>query len=175
MVLVVSASLHPDSRSRLLAKACQERLSKAGREFEVLDLVDRPLPFCDGASAYGDEATQQAVEAVRRAHAIFFAAPVYNYDVNAAAKNLVELTGKAWTGKVVGILLAAGGRSSYMSGMGLANSLMLDFRCYIIPRFIYVTGQSFDDDRLTDQGIEVRLDQLVEETLRISDAIYPVA
>lgn len=174
MILVISASLHPNSRSRLLAKGCEERLVKAGRAFETLDLVDLPLPFCDGASAYADDATRQAVEAVTRANAIFFAAPVYNYDVNAAAKNLVELTGQAWTGKVVGLLLAAGGHGSYMSGMGLANSLMLDFRCYIIPRFIYVTGKAFEDDRLVDQGISERLDQLVEETLRISDAIRPV-
>jgi FMN reductase len=37
--------------------------------------------------------------------------------------------------KVVGFLCAAGGKSSYMSVMRLANSLMLDFRCLIIPHF----------------------------------------
>jgi NAD(P)H-dependent FMN reductase len=173
MDLVVSASLNPASRSRLLAEACQARLQRAGRPVELLDLAESKLPFCDGATAYGEPAAKHALAMVRRAHAVFFAAPVYNYDVNAAAKNLVELTGQAWTGKVVSFLLAAGGQGSYMSVMGLANSLMLDFRCLIIPRFIYATGEAFDQTRLIDEGITMRLDQLVEETLRISDAIRP--
>ena len=33
--------------------------------------------------------------------------------------------------------------SSYMSVMAYANSLMLDFRCVIIPRFVYATGSAF--------------------------------
>ena len=51
-----------------------------------------------------------AAELVAAARCVLLAAPVYNYDVNAAAKNLVELTGRAWEGKVVGLLLSAGGR-----------------------------------------------------------------
>lgn len=173
MVLVISASLHPESRSRLLARACHERLEVAGREVKLLDLAETPLPFCDGATAYGDPACKRALELVQGASAIFVAAPVYNYDVNAAAKNLVELTGRAWTGKVVALMLAAGGRSSYMSAMGLANSLMLDFRCLIIPRFIYATGEAFEGTQLTDEGIELRMDQLIAETLRVADALQP--
>ena len=71
------------------------------------------------------------------------ATPIYNYNVSSSAKNLVELTGKAWTDKVVGFLCAAGGRGSYMGCMGLANSLMLDFRSLILPRFVYATGDPF--------------------------------
>ena len=70
------------------------------------------------------------------------AAPVYNYDVSASAKNMIELTGNAWEDKMVGFLCAAGGMSSYMSVMAYANSLMLDFRCVIIPRFVYATGDT---------------------------------
>ena len=39
---------------------------------------------------------------------ILIAAPVYNYDVGAAVKNLIEHTGDAWTDKTVGFMLAAG-------------------------------------------------------------------
>ena len=74
---------------------------------------------------------------------IVVATPIYNYDASAAAKNLVELTGRAWQNKVVGFLCAAGGDGSYMSIMALANSLMLDFRCVIVPRFVYATGGAF--------------------------------
>jgi len=99
------------------------------------------------------------------------ASPVYNYDLNAAAKNLLELTGRNWIGKTVGFLLAAGGRSSYMSAMGFANSLMLDFRCVILPRFVYADGTSFDEESLTDPEIEARLDTLARSLTAIAPAV----
>ena len=49
----------------------------------------------------------RADRARRAADAILLAVPIYNYDVNAAAKNLVEHTGSAWENKIVGFLAAA--------------------------------------------------------------------
>lgn len=171
MQLVISSSLHPTSRSRILARSVAERLRSQDREVEIFDLSQRVLPPCDGATAYGDENVIALAELIREADAIYVASPVYNYDVNAAIKNAVELTGKAWTGKTVALLLAAGGQGSYMSAMGLANSLMLDFRCVIVPRFVYATGESFEGDSLADEEITRRVDTLVAETLKLSDAL----
>jgi len=175
MYLVLSASLHPESRSRLLAESCHERLRSLGEDCQWYDLAAEPLPACDGSSAYGAANVGRLGELIEQADAIFLAAPVYNYDVNAAAKNAVELTGQKWTGKVVGLMLAAGGQGSYMSGMGLANSLMLDFRCVIVPRFIYATGESFEGARLADEEVRRRIDLLVEETTRLAVAVKQTA
>ena len=87
---------------------------------------------------------------ISEARVIIAATPVYNYDACAALKNLVELTGDSWEDKVVGFLCAAGGSSSYMSVMSIANSLMLDFRCLIIPRFVYATRNDFDEQAPTE-------------------------
>jgi len=171
MHLIISSSLHPTSRSRILAGEVARRLEAAEAGVEWFDLAERSLPMCDGATAYGDAEVGTLSELIEQADAIFVAAPVYNYDVNAALKNAIELTGKAWTGKVVAMLLAAGGRGSYMSGMGLANSLMLDFRCWIVPRFVYATGESFEGDALADEDVDRRIDQLIAETLRVSLAL----
>jgi len=102
---------------------------------------------------------------------VIVAAPVYNYDVSASAKNMIELTGSAWEDKIVGFLCAAGGMSSYMSVMAYANSLMLDFRCVIIPRFAYATGEMFDDDRITDPKIIQRVEQVAAELVRFTEAL----
>ena len=171
MILVISSSLHPDSRSRILARACVDQLATLGQQPQLFDLAASPLPQCDGATAYSDSNAQQLGNLIGQADAILLASPVYNFDVNSAAKNAVELTGRAWTGKVVGMMLAAGGQGSYMSAMGLANSLMLDFRCIIVPRFIYATGDSFEGDRLAEEEIQNRIEVLVEETLRIARAL----
>jgi FMN reductase len=117
--------------------------------------------------------------AIGEASAILLTAPIYNFDVNAAAKNLVELTGDAWEGKIVGFACSAGGRSSYMSVMSLANSLMLDFRCLIVPRFVYATKDAFQNDR-TEQmtvgsdDVKKRLAQLATTTMRMAVALADV-
>jgi NAD(P)H-dependent FMN reductase len=171
MILVISSSLHPDSKSRILAKACIDRLAEVGEQAELFDLSEKPLPMCDGASAYGDSFVQELTSLIKQADGILLAAPVYNYDVNSAAKNAIELTGRAWTGKVVGMMLVAGGQGSYMSAMGVANSLMLDFRCIIVPRFLYTTGDSFEGSRLADENVQHRVEQLVADTVRIARAL----
>ena len=149
------------------------RLHELEADVSLFDLAESPLPPCDGATAYGDSNVQQLSGLIENADAVLIASPVYNYDVNSAAKNAVELTGRAWTGKVVGMMLAAGGQGSYMSGMGLANSLMLDFRCLIVPRFIYATGESFEGEQLADESIQERVHILVDDTLRLVRGLKP--
>lgn len=171
MILVISSSLHPNSRSRILARASIEQLTSLGAQSQLFDLAQSPLPACDGATAYQDSNVKALGKLIQAADAILLASPVYNYDVNSAAKNAVELTGKVWTGKVVGMMLAAGGQGSYMSAMGLANSLMLDFRCIIVPRFIYATGDAFEGDSLADEEIQQRVATLVQETLHMAKSL----
>ena len=165
--LVVSGSLKSRSRSRILASCLLDFYRAKAREAEILDLREVSLPFCDGEAAYADPETIRCNQLVAAARVIIVAAPIYNYDVSATVKNLIELTGDAWQNKVVGFLLAAGGTSSYMSVMSLANSLMLDFRCLIIPRFVYATGDDFDDGQLSSEEIRRRVVQLGEISLRV--------
>src|ERR1700733_4845436 len=124
--LVISTSLNPGSNSRLMALKAFELLNKHGHA-EYLDLREHPLPMCDGDSAYGDANVAKLNSKIKAARMILLAVPVYNYSFSAAAKNLIELTGRAWNDKTVGFLCAAGGKSSYMSIISLANSLMFDF------------------------------------------------
>jgi FMN reductase len=131
------------------------------------------LPLCDADACYSHPAAQKVSKAIKAADGILMATPVYNYDVSATAKNLVELTGSSWEDKVVGFLCAAGGMSSYMSVMAFANSLMLDFRCVIIPRFVYATGRAFEGDDLKDKEVGERIAELAGELIRFTGALRP--
>ena len=73
--------------------------------------------------------------------------------------------------KIFGFLCAAGGRNSYMSVMSLANSLMLDFRCYIIPKFVYATKNDFEEDKIVNSDIKGRIKELGSELIRVSKAL----
>jgi NAD(P)H-dependent FMN reductase len=173
-LLILSCSLSPESRSRILANYSRDVVAElhSDTDVELVDLRDHELPLCDGATAYGAPAVAVLVEKIQAADAIIIATPIYNYDASAAVKNLVELTGRNWMDKVVAFLCAAGGQGSYMSIMALANSLMLDFRCLIIPRFVYVTKHVFDDNhQLVDEDAQQRIKDMVAETLKVGAAM----
>lgn len=171
MILIVSSSLSSDSNSRILAQEAERVLQQDGHEVALLDLRDHPLPLCDGGAAYGHPNVARVAAQLRAADSILIATPIYNYDATAALKNLIELTGEAWETKVVGFLCAAGGLSSYMSIMALANSLMLDFRSVIVPRFVYATGEAFVDGRITDPDVARRVSDLARTTARFGGAL----
>lgn len=166
MILIVSSSLNSDSNSRLLAREAQRVLESEGAPVRWLDLRDFPLPLCDAGPSYTHPNVARVGELLRAADTILVATPIYNYDGTAAIKNLIELTGDAWEDKVVGFLCAAGGMSSYMSIMSLANSLMLDFRSLIVPRFVYATGSAFSGDAIVDPEIQQRVADLARTAAR---------
>ncbi len=169
--LVVSTSGNPDSNSRRMGRIALDHLKKAKVDCTWLDISELGLPLCDADTCYTQPAAQKLNAAIEAADAILVATPVYNYDVSAAAKNMVELSGSAWEGKIVGFLCAAGGMSSYMSVMAFANSLMLDFRCTIIPRFVYATGDSFSGEELKDKKVAERVKELAGELVRYGQAL----
>jgi NAD(P)H-dependent FMN reductase len=169
--LVVSTSGNPDSNSRRMGQTAFDWLKKAKVNCEWLDISKLNLPMCDADACYNHPAAKSITTAIESADGIIVATPVYNYDVSAAAKNLVELTGGAWEDKIVAFLCAAGGMGSYMSVMSFANSLMLDFRCLIIPRFVYATGDSFNGDKLTDTKVVKRIGQVAAELVRVTNGV----
>jgi len=169
--LVISCSLSTDSRSRPLAQLAVERLRSRSAEVDFLDLAKVQLPQCDGGASYGAAAVREVTPRITEAAGLIVATPVYNYDVNSVAKNLLELTGSAWRGKVVGFICAAGGTSSYMSIMSFANSLMLDFRCLIVPRFVYAPEVEADDAEFGEDALRTRVDELAAELLRLTTAL----
>jgi FMN reductase len=169
--LVVSTSGNPDSNSRRMGRIAFNHLEKSKVKCQWLDISKLGLPLCDADTCYTQPAAQNLNKAIESADGILIATPVYNYDVSAAAKNMVELTGSSWEDKVVGFLCAAGGMSSYMSVMAFANSLMLDFRSVIIPRFVYATGDAFDGDKLNDAKIAKRIEEVADELVRFTNAL----
>ena len=169
--LVISTSSNPDSNSRRMGRVAFAHLQKRKVDCAWIDISEMDLPLCDGGKCYGMPSSKKLSAAIEAADGILVAAPVYNYDVAAAAKNMIELTGSAWQDKIVGFLCAAGGTASYMSVMAYANSLMLDFRCVIIPRFVFATGDAFDGDKIADKKVTARVEQVANDLVRFTEAL----
>ncbi len=175
-IVVISCSLHRQSRSYVLARDMVTNFEKLGVTVPLYDLRDYELPFCNAGTSSEHPHTIEMKRVIAEAQTVIMTVPIYNFDVNAVAKNLLELTGRAWTNKLVGFLCAAGGRSSYMSVMNISNDLMLDYRCLIIPRFVYAVGDDFGDDRLPTMHVSSptiieRMEQLALVTVELTRAL----
>src|SRR5690349_25127857 len=169
--LVISTSGNPDSNSRRMGQKAFAHLQKHKIDCEWLDIREMELPICDADQCYGKPGSRKLAASIEAADGIIIAAPVYNYDVAASTKNMIELTGRAWMDKVVGFLCAAGGMGSYMSVMAYANSLMLDFRCVVIPRFVFATSDAFDSNNISDKKVVRRIETLADELVRFTKAL----
>ena len=165
--LVISTSLREGSRSKIMAKA----LAESVKDSDFFDLQKKPLPMCDGDKCYDLPEVINFREKVKNARGIIMAIPIYNFNVSSGAKNVIELGGKMLYDKVFGFICAAGGKSSYMSVMSFANSLMIDYRCFIIPKFVYALKNDFDGNKITSPEIKQRISELGKDLIRISKAL----
>ena len=141
------------------------------KDVEFFNLQENPLPMCDGDECYDLPEVLDFRKKIKNAEGIIMAIPVYNFNASSGAKNIVELGGSMLYDKTFGFLCAAGGRSSYMSVMSLANSLMLDFRCYIIPKFVFATKNDFEEGKIVNPEIKNRIKELGSELVRVSNAL----
>jgi FMN reductase len=166
-VTIIGTSLNEESKSQLLAETFETHLLEAGYSCERIDLRLLALPFSGSGESWGSSNASNLKASVDRSSHVVFAVPIYCYDVNSAAKNVIELIGQAFTRKVVSFICSAGGSSSYMSVMGFANHLMLDFRSVVVPRFIYVDDSGWDEGLILKPEIEDRMNLLLDDMREI--------
>ena len=157
---IIATSLNESSKSQQLAKIVHDKLGDDAHS--LFDMRQLDPPFAGSNEGWEYEGLLPLKESVEQSSHIIFAVPIYCYDVNAVAKNIIELIGRSFTNKVIGFICSAGGTSSYMSVMGFANHLMLDFRSVITPRFVYVDPSGWNDDQLNDEILD-RLDLLIDD------------
>ncbi|HEX8427606.1 NAD(P)H-dependent oxidoreductase [Hymenobacter sp.] len=167
--LVICCSLTKGSKTNVLAREVESAFAAGGRVATLLELSDYNLPQCDGRVCYEHPEVQAITQLVADADCIIFCCPVYVYDLSAAAKNVVELTGRgsAWFKKSVGFVCMAGTLASFMSVMPFANSLMFDYKCVIVPKFVYVTATAFEGAELTSPDIKQRITHLTADVQRL--------
>jgi NAD(P)H-dependent FMN reductase len=149
---VISCSLDPKSRSRLLAATSSALLRNHGHTSDVVDLAEYDLPAFDNDQIFGSEAFHALHAQISAADGLVLAFPVYNWAPASAVKSLIEATGAtgedgrvaAWFDKVVTFVCAAGLPHSYMATASLGQSLMLDFKCVINPYVAYFSERDWE-------------------------------
>jgi FMN reductase len=165
--VVFATSLNPGSRSWRLAVEAHRVLASREVDSSLVDLRDSGLPQTGPPEAYDHPEVRRLRSATARASHVVIAVPVYNYQVASTAKGLVELLGReALGGKTIALMCSAGGRGSFMAPMAFANSLMLDFRCWIVPRFVYTVPDDYGGDgEITNPEVVRRVETMIDDLL----------
>jgi len=96
-VLIITASLRPNSNSNALAAAFADGAKEAGNTVETVSLKGKTINFCVGClacqktqkCAIQDDAVALA-EKVKGADVVVFAAPVYYYSVSGLLKTFLD-------------------------------------------------------------------------------------
>jgi FMN reductase len=172
-ITIISSSLNKKSRSLILSKYAEKAILNQNIACTLIDLKNYNLPFCGTEGAYEDKNVLFIKKELSTSGAIIVSGPIYNNGVNAATKNILDLTGESWEEKTIGFMCMAGGKASYMSILGFANSLMLNSRCLIVPRFVYALPKSFDaaGKTIVDTTIKERIEELCQQTILIANAL----
>jgi chromate reductase len=116
--------------------------------------------------------------AIVEADAVLIAAPVYNWSLGSAAKNMVEVTGTtgengrkaAWFDKFVTFLCAGGLPHSYTAYAGLASSMRLDFKCILNPYLVYPTDRDITDG-VFSEALSLRMEKTLDVALELAAAL----
>ena len=102
-VLIISASMRPDSNSHALCEKVAEGVRAAGNEAEVVRLKGKTIGFCTGCYAcqktgkcvIKDDANE-IVEKICAADAVVFGTPVYYFSIAGQLKTLLDRAVFKW-------------------------------------------------------------------------------
>lgn len=170
-IAIINANLNPQSKTVILLRKFTEEIELQGGKPFWIGLDQETLPFCDGYHCYQNKRVQELNTELADCDALVVGSPVYNYDLNAVAKNFLELTGQGWKHKPVTFVLTAGGSGSYMSPTSFANSLWLDHHCHLYPHFVYGLSQDFDGTQIVSTDLQQRIRKLAKGFTRFSALI----
>lgn len=149
---VISCSLDPESRSRVLATSTVAIIEDAGHRASLIDLLALGgLPNFDNANAFDDPRYGSLHAAIADCDGVVITSPVYNWGLSSTTKNLIELTGatgqhgrtSAWFDKLVTFVCVGGLAHSYMAHGPVALAMMLDFKCVVNPHLVYATERDW--------------------------------
>src|SRR5688500_14474178 len=112
-ILGIPGSLRKESNNRRLIRAAQQLLPP-NASMETFDLLGIP-PFNEDDEKNVPQQVNDFKVAIRRADAILFATPEYNYSMSGVLKNAIDWASRpygdsAWLGKTAAVIGASVGR-----------------------------------------------------------------
>jgi len=175
-VVAVSGSRRDGSTTRKSLGVVLDAASEAGAETELLDLgaVDLPLYHPD-VDEQGDSARLKRI--VREAEGVVLGTPVYHASYSSTFRNFHDYCSKdEYRDTAVGLVATAGG-GSCGGTLEHMRATVRGVHGHTVPEQVGIRNASrkFDGERLTDAGIQRRLEALGEAVVEEAGRLHPQA
>ena len=170
-VVVISASPRKIGKTQTIMKYVVEHINDSGispLEVKFINLSDGGIDYYAGDGNFSD-ATKQAIKNITEADVWILGTPIYNSFFSSALKNLFEyIDYKKTAEKTAGLIVVASGNSGFTNVQTLLTQLMSYFNVITNPRAVFVTADTVKDDKIINEDVKSRLEQLVLETLTLA-------
>jgi chromate reductase len=173
VILGISGSLRRDSFNRATLRAAQE-LAPEGSKIETFELDGLP-GFNQDDEGQPPAKVVELKQRIRRADAILFVTPEYNYSVPGVLKNAIDWASRpygdsAWNGKPVAIMGASVGIGGTARAQYHLRQMFVFLNMYPVNQPEVMIGSAakrFDQaGKLTDETSRKLIQQLLQELLR---------
>nr|AIF02747.1 NADPH-dependent FMN reductase (ssuE) [uncultured marine thaumarchaeote KM3_15_A07]AIF20967.1 NADPH-dependent FMN reductase (ssuE) [uncultured marine thaumarchaeote KM3_97_A02] len=171
-VVVISASPRKIGKTQTIMKYVTEYIKDSGIvspfEFKFINLSEGGIDYYTGDGNFSD-ATKQAIKNITEADVWIVGTPIYNSFFSSALKNLFEyIDYKKTAGKTAGLIIVASSNSGFTNVQTLLTQLMSYFNVITNPRAVFVTANTVKDDKIINEDVKSRLEQLALETLTLA-------
>ena len=173
-VVVISASPRKIAKTQVLMKYVTEYINdlildvERSLEVKFINLSDGGIDYYTGDGNFSDT-TKQAIKDITEADVWLVGTPIYNSFFSSALKNLFEyIDYKKTAGKTAGLIIVASGNSGFTDVQTLLTQLMSYFNVITNPRAVFVTADTVDNNEIINEDVKSRLNQLVDETLKLA-------
>jgi chromate reductase, NAD(P)H dehydrogenase (quinone) len=173
LILGIAGSLRKDSYNKAALRAAQQ-LTPEGARIETFDISGLPGFSQDDESNPPAKVTELKQQ-IRKADAILFVTPEYNYSIPGVLKNAIDWASRpygdsAWTGKPVAVMGASVGSTGSARAQYHLRQTFVFLNMHAVNQpevMISNAAKRFDDQgNLTDETARKLIQQLLAELIR---------
>ena len=172
--LILSCSLNKKSFGSQIAQYIVQKYPS----FDSVLIKDCDFGLCDGydGSAFESQKLQALQKKIEASDGVIILAPIYNFDVSASCKNLLDLlskpykdqlTGKSLRHKTIAFIGTCIHTTSYLAPMNFLAKTMLSHEAFIFPKHLILSPEE-PEDRYA-RCIEKLITQFKQMTLALKD------
>src|ERR1700733_10693109 len=178
---IILGSTRPGRRGEQVAKWVLEVGSqRAAAGFELIDLVDYPLPHLDepmppSLGQYQNQHTKDWAATISRFDGFIFVTAEYNHSTSGVLKNAIDYLYAEWNNKAMGVVsygAVGGARAAEHLRLVAGELQMADVRTNVALS-LFTDFRSFTDFAPGEHQIQA-LDALLGEVLAWSSALAPL-
>lgn len=144
--VILSCSLSQKSFGSQIGEYIEQNYSN----FELINLEECELGLCNGfeSVSFDHPKLVQIQQTLEKASGIIIIAPIYNFDVSASCKNLLDLlskpykdilTGKSLYHKTIAFIGTCFSHNCYLAPLNFLAKVMITHEAFILPKYAMIS------------------------------------